>query len=165
MSAGDLKKFEEKKIEIYVNGQVKVLKKEYFTEAGTRLDIKHQGKSQGWHKDGQDCARAAREVKECMTMNKMILVNRMEVQRMEACAELGPGQFKVQKNSADGSSQVMVNPSMKTEMRTIDQLMPLHDAEDIAEWGWNDDKKAKELPMYRAKFQEQEDDQGLGAGV
>ena len=155
----DLKNFEAKKIVLDLNGRMKTLTRAYFTEHAVGRDIKHQGKSQGWFKNGQDCARAVKEVRECVAMKRMVMVNKAEVQRMGVCSEVGVGQFKVQ--SKDGEPQVLVHPSMKVEMRPATQLTPLHTIDDMNEWNWDDDKKAKDLALYQAKFQEKEDDYWL----
>ena len=103
MNSEDLTRFENAKIEVYEEGRSKILKKAYFTKAGVELGVKHQGKSQSWHRGYQDCARAVREVKESMAMRSSIMVNKVEVQRMETSDELEPGKFKI-RQSGDGGN-------------------------------------------------------------
>ena len=151
----DLKRFETKEIELYEKGNMKYLTREYFTKAGVEKDVRQQSRSQNWHQDGQAMARADRDVKSA-TVGRMIMVNKAEVTRMVASDDVGPGRFKITEEE-DGTT-MMVHASLKEQMRNIEQLVPLHTANDVSLWALDRNQKKKDMELYKVKYQEEQDD-------
>ena len=154
----DLKRLENTETEIYDNGVTKVVKRDYFTLKGVERNVKHQGRTQNWHSDGQSCAKAMREVNESKAARNLIMVNKAEVQQMVTSDELEPGQFKIKQASDGGGHTVIVHASMREQLRAVTNLLPLHTLEDIKSWTWGEEKKATDLMLCSVKYQEKEDD-------
>ena len=113
---------------------------------------------QSWHTDGQSCAKAMREANGSNLARNLIMVNKAEVQQMVTNENLKPGQFKVMPTD-DGSGHVVnVHASMKEQLRTVTNLLPMHSREDIARCAWDEKKKAEDLMLYSVRYQEKEDD-------